>query len=942
MNTRNRPAMRKASFSIVAIIPSVILVLLATAPHTSADKPRAKALVTDRVNLPLSNLFGPPNQFVLSAAGEVLFTSGNNTALFRSTGGVKTRLLQSGDSHPGFANSTIEDFVAANLAMNGLGHAAMTNFFVQKGVRPSRGVFVFDGTSFNKVAFGGEVAPGSGGNSFFNFMQLRINDSDQVAFRARLEPPGIGPLGLFIGSPTAAPAKIALPGEAAPGTGGGTFVTFNLIGVNIAGQVAWISNIAGGTTPRAIFVGTPSSISKVAAIGDPAPGTTGTFAGLPNNAALYFLNNSGGVAFAAGVSGGGPTTNGIWVGDDSGPPTKLVVNTDPTGTTLGGNFGGGMRVHGFNNTGKVLFRSNPDSGASSSHALFLKDLANPAQVVFARGQAAPGGTTENLDFTAQASLNASGDVAFLAQLSGGPSPMGWFLGSGTAAPVKIALEGEATPAGGSFGLAGRNTPGRINSSGQVLFAGDIIGPNAVGVFRFTPGFGVVAVMTTSENLPSGASSIVNAGQPGASDDQLVFYAQKAGGRSNVFTKPLHPGGGGITRRVGEGDPAPVAGGALWNIDPFFGLINNSEEVAFTAGSIVGGSPYPTSGIFTHKPGTGTRKIVTAGDPAPGGGTLTDAFLAETHPRINSSGQVVFFSDLDTGDFGIFIGSATGGVQKIVRTGDPSPIGPGTIVDAFPFDVESNDSGQVAFGATIETPGPVFTNVLFVGSGTSAPMKVVAVGDPGPGGSSVSQIGTFFRINSLGEVGYLAELSGGSAPSGVFIGGAGGPQSAVALAGSAAPGTGGGTFSSFVDFDIDVNSLSNVSFFASIAGSSATGGYFVGSASVSPSARLIEGQSLPGGGSVGVISALGTTNLLNSGELSLQLFNIVGAPNLFRLVVISPAGIVSELARDGDKAAGTGSSFGESVAAVPSATQDRLVFSAVMVGGPTKFAIFSDK
>jgi hypothetical protein len=426
---------------------------------------------------------------------------------------------------------------------------------------------------------------------------------------------------------------------------------------------------------------------------------------------------------------------------------------------------------------------------------------------------------------------------------------------------------------------------------------------------------------------------------------LAFYAQKAGGRSTLFTKPLHPGAGGITRRIGEGDPAPVVGGTLWNISPSFALINNTEEVAFTADSIVGGTPYPTGGIFTHKPGIGTKKVVAAGDPAPGGGTLIDAFLAEAHPRINSAGQVVFFSDISTGpftgDFGVFIGSATGGVQKIVRTGDPSPIGPGTIVD-FPFDVESNDSGQVAFGATIENPSSVFTNVLFVGNGTSTPVKVVAEADPGPGGSSVSGIGTFFRINSLGEVGYRADLSGGSAPSGVFVGAAGGPQSTVALAGDSAPGTGGGTFASFVDVEIDVNSSGKVVFFAAVTGSSATGGYFVGSESGPPSARLIEGQSLPGGGSVGVISPIGTTTLLNSGDLSLQLLTIAGAPNLFRQVVISPTGALSELETDGQKAGGTSSSFGESVSAVPSTTQDRLVFSSVLVGGPAKFGIFSSQ
>ena len=77
-----------------------------------------------------------------------------------------------------------------------------------------------------------------------------------------------------------------------------------------------------------------------------------------------------------------------------------IVVGDPTGTTLGGNFGLNVFLHGFNDSGKVLFRSNPGGGATSNHALFLKDLSSTAQEIFARNQAAPGGTTANSTISA--------------------------------------------------------------------------------------------------------------------------------------------------------------------------------------------------------------------------------------------------------------------------------------------------------------------------------------------------------------------------------------------------------------------------------------------------------------------------------------------------------------------------------------------------------------
>ena len=75
------------------------LLLLVTIPvPVAGDKAGASPLITDKVNLPLSNQFGPPNQFGLTGSGDVFFTP-RQTALFRwdSGSGTRTRLLQAGD-----------------------------------------------------------------------------------------------------------------------------------------------------------------------------------------------------------------------------------------------------------------------------------------------------------------------------------------------------------------------------------------------------------------------------------------------------------------------------------------------------------------------------------------------------------------------------------------------------------------------------------------------------------------------------------------------------------------------------------------------------------------------------------------------------------------------------------------------------------------------------
>ncbi|MFY9572716.1 MAG: choice-of-anchor tandem repeat NxxGxxAF-containing protein, partial [Blastocatellia bacterium] len=671
----------EAMFRLMLVL-WVLLCLIATPlPQSSADEPTASPLVTDIASLALSNQFAPANGIGLTGTGDVFFSQ-RHTAFFRwdSSSGTRTRVLQAGDPHPGFPGS-VTDLVASPFHVNSLGHAATVNFFTQKGARLPRGVFVYDGTTFQAVAMRGDVAPGTGGQVFFSFGAVRINASDQVAFIGLFEPPNLGTLGLFIGSTTGPPVKIAALGDVAPGTGGGTYSSFQLFGFNDSGQVAFFSNIAGGSASRAVFIGSISGVSKVVAQGDPAPGTTGTFNLVTQNPFPYALNAAGDVAVSAQVIGGAPNNQGIWIGNSTSAPAKLLVTTDPTATTIGGFFGGQIFLHGFDDTGKALFRSNP-VGATSSHALFQKDLSNPANVIFARSQPAPGGTTEVFQTTIQATVNDSGDVAFLASLLGGAFKFGWFLKDSAAPAVKITFQGESTPAGGTFGLEGANQLAEINNNRQVAFFGDILGPNDTGIFLYTPGSGLASVVNTGDSLPAGANPVIRTFMPAASDDLLLFYAFKAGGRIAAFTQTLQPCGSQITRIFGEGDTAPVIGGAVWGVLANFGLINDSEEVAFAATDVVGASVYPASIIFTHKPGVGLQKIAATGDPAPGaaGGTFstfdTGTFFRPP-ARIDSSGRVAFFAAIagsvsNSSPGGIFIGSVSGGVQRVARNADASP------------------------------------------------------------------------------------------------------------------------------------------------------------------------------------------------------------------------------------------------------------------------------
>src|SRR6185295_20379231 len=85
----------------------------------------------------------------------------------------------------------------------------------------------------------------------------------------------------------------------------------------------------------------------------------------------------------------------------------------------------------------------------------------------------------------------------------------------------------------------------------------------------------------------------------------------------------------------------------------------------------------------------------------------------------------------------------------------------------------NQAGKVAFFAQDLVSG--LRNGLYLGAPGTAAVKVMRFGDPGPAGTTFSQVtnGSVFSLNNSGEVAFQVSLNPtGSA--GVFIGTAAGP------------------------------------------------------------------------------------------------------------------------------------------------------------------------
>jgi hypothetical protein len=929
----------------------VLCLLVVSSLLQAADgKPVAQALMTDQVKLPLSDKFGTIDggAFTLTAGGDSYFTIDGLT-LFRWNGssGARTRLLQNGDPHPVVPDSIAD--VTGTPQGNALGHFASVQSWLSKSDRNDRGIFLYNGSAFEKIAMRGESPAGTTlPQVFFSFGAMRLNDADQVAFGAGFEPRGSGSAGIFVGSVSTVPVKVVEIGDLAPGTGGGAIANFNLIDFNDAGQVVFTANLTGGTTPRGLFIGTTTSLTLVSAAGDPAPGTGANFANLTNN---VFLNNNGELVFFAQLDG--PPGQGIWKRDGSGTLSKVVIPGDlaPVGPP-GMTFLSPISLRGFNDGHQVLFSANvtdpPGPPTGPTHGLFLHDLSTTTTTaVFARGDAAPGAAPGEVLFTTrQASLNQAGDVAFLADLSGGPPSFGpragWFFRDGGASPstVKIAIDGDAAP-GGTFGISGEILPAVLTATGEVAFIADVIGPNDIGLFRWSPSSAIVPIVTTADPLPAGASTLVRTPSIGASDDRIAFHAFRAGGQVTFFSKPIKPGAGQIQRLAGEGDPAPSVGGRMWRMLVNV-RINDAEQVPLPVGAIIGGAVYPAAGFFLHDPGAGLQKLVASGDPADtsGAGPGTDGvFLNFNSPNmpLSSSGEVAFFASLigtSPGTFNGVFAASPAGVRAIVRRNDPAPTG-GVFIGFSASSLPVHATGLVGFsGQTSMSPGVG----LFTGDGLGPLSTVVAPGDPHPSTTAtVEFVPNQFLMDNGGRLGYAVVFSDGT--EGLFVGPVA-AANAVALTGAPAPGI-GGTFSTFAEGAIDLNGSGSMAFAAGVTGGSKPTGYYVGTPGGTPVLKLVEGQALPGGGAAGPLAVGGPgLALADSGELAIRVENVTGAANLMRFVIVAPGGTLRAFYNQGEKIDGTGSySAGGFVPTTNSASR---FFSLSLFGqGPVGEAIVWD-
>ena len=426
-------------------------------------------------------------------------------------------------------------------------------------------------------------------------------------------------------------APIAFLGDPTPG--GGTFLdVFESNFINNRGEVLFGSNVTADEKQGLFFLHKPMEmLSEIARVGEPAPGGGEFGVGFLSPTAL---NDKGDVGFAfllnpfsfpIGVNAGVYRFSSVM--NTLAPIVMPGVTPTPGGEVFAGaTFGTSLNNKGVLAFGGIVptehgvhLADEPYLGLGA--AVYSANTAGDISDVVKPGDGAPGGRI--FDWAAAASINASGDVAFMGHLAGEECRPANFpphavlmlcLGSiyvkdgATGTLRSIAHAGDAAPGGGVY----RQTISPVvNNRGDIAFLGDLTPPplarRITGVYLHSNGE-TIAVARPGDAMPGGGRFVT---------------------ASNVIG---------------------------WQI-----YVNNPGDVAFNAvlDTDENGDSVPDTGLFVWSHGS-LQLVARTGTGVPGVGEIANlvmgvmvvspnaGFVPNSGATMNDHGQVVYGATLTDG------------------------------------------------------------------------------------------------------------------------------------------------------------------------------------------------------------------------------------------------------------------------------------------------------
>ena len=388
-----------------------------------------------------------------------------------------------------------------------------------------------DGYHLSKVALDGEAAPGTDSVYAFSFTLPTLNESGRVGFVTALSGGTVG-YGAFRGD-AGGVDSIAVVGDPAPGIGGSFAFLTGFPILNDAGQLSFIGIAPGGTPTSGLFVDSGASETVRLVPGSVAPDTGGgTYEANPADLNRHALNGSGDVTFFSDVLGS-DVTSGIFVAS-AGGDSSVALEGDPAPGTGGGSYAS-FSGPSVNTAGSVVFGADVAGGAVTS-GIFRAVGATDSKVAL-RGDPAPDTGGGVYDLLLMPVVGDGGHVAFFAGTTGGSVAGGVFLDSGATHLAVVVENGTAPGTGGGTYTTLSSLP-TVDAGGRVVFSALLTGGSVpAGIFIFDPGTGETApVLLAGETAPDSGGQTLDAFGYLATNDrgEIATMATLSGGGQGLF------------------------------------------------------------------------------------------------------------------------------------------------------------------------------------------------------------------------------------------------------------------------------------------------------------------------------------------------------------------------------------------------------------------------
>jgi hypothetical protein len=312
---------------------------------------------------------------------------GNFGEIFRGDGKTIVPLARLGDAVPG--GGTLTSFLGAR-AVNNVGTVAYVARM--SNAAATQGVFRADGRRTTTIA-SDDTTPPTGGR-FTSLLGLNLNDRGQVAFSSEMTG-GSGDHGIFRGEGGRL-TPVFVSNQIAPG--GTSFDDCGAPAINAQGKVMATCSLKNGTSRAGLFLGDGTDTVVIALDGQPAPKGGHYEAGPGLLPFINRLNDRGEVAFVARLTGG---AFGMFRGDRKRTTTLALTGTSAPGTT--GLFESFGEVFKVGNSGRVAFVARLAVGvggveASNNLGIWIGTSDQNLQLLVRTGEVIEGNVLTDLPF----------------------------------------------------------------------------------------------------------------------------------------------------------------------------------------------------------------------------------------------------------------------------------------------------------------------------------------------------------------------------------------------------------------------------------------------------------------------------------------------------------------------------------------------------------------